>query len=215
MDRNRVVTITELNLWTALTQADGFRRSENPLFRQGLSSPVLVRLLLPLLLLRATNRLVVEEFEWLIVPRLVVLLRLCTCFCHRRLPRILDLDVESNCIVFRCCLIGSTYAEGSCNSDVPFCGMCSTQLCIGLSSFLLCVLSVDILLEGYTLRMAWSRGSFLRFLRRTLWSSLWMCPLHLGLRPFAVASTPLVARWLLLLGAPLVVPSCGRSLVAG
>ncbi len=32
MDRNRIVTITELNLWTALTQADGFRRSENPLF---------------------------------------------------------------------------------------------------------------------------------------------------------------------------------------
>ncbi len=32
MDRNRVVTITELNLWTALTQANGFRRSENPLF---------------------------------------------------------------------------------------------------------------------------------------------------------------------------------------
>ncbi len=33
MDQNRVVTITELNLWTALTQADGFRRSENPLFQ--------------------------------------------------------------------------------------------------------------------------------------------------------------------------------------
>ena len=45
MDRNRVVTITELNLWTALTQADGFRRFENPLFRQDLSLPVLVRLL--------------------------------------------------------------------------------------------------------------------------------------------------------------------------
>src|SRR6266581_8656959 len=41
MDRNRVVTITELNLWTALTQADGFRRVENPLSRQGLSLPVL------------------------------------------------------------------------------------------------------------------------------------------------------------------------------
>jgi len=34
MDRNRVVTITELNLWIALTQADGFRRSENPPFQQ-------------------------------------------------------------------------------------------------------------------------------------------------------------------------------------
>ncbi len=47
MDRNRVVTITELNLWTALTQANGFRRSENPLFRQGLLLPVLAHLLLP------------------------------------------------------------------------------------------------------------------------------------------------------------------------
>src|SRR6266581_9633045 len=54
MDRNRVVTITELNLWTALTQADGFRHSENPLFRQGPSSPVLVCLLLRWPLLRAT-----------------------------------------------------------------------------------------------------------------------------------------------------------------
>src|SRR6266702_2628939 len=34
MDRNRIVTITELNLWTALTQADGFRRFANPLFRR-------------------------------------------------------------------------------------------------------------------------------------------------------------------------------------
>src|SRR6266702_505423 len=42
IDRNRVVTITELNLWTALTQADGFRRSENPLFLQGLEGPILV-----------------------------------------------------------------------------------------------------------------------------------------------------------------------------
>ncbi len=33
MDRNCIVTITELNLWTALTQADGFRHSENPLFQ--------------------------------------------------------------------------------------------------------------------------------------------------------------------------------------
>ncbi len=45
IDRNRVVTITELNLWTALTQADGFRHFENPLFLQGLEGPTLVRLL--------------------------------------------------------------------------------------------------------------------------------------------------------------------------
>ncbi len=46
IDRNRVVTITELNLWTALTQADGFRRSENPPVLQGLGGLFLVRLLL-------------------------------------------------------------------------------------------------------------------------------------------------------------------------
>ncbi len=33
IDRHCVVTITELNLWIALTQADGFRHSENPLFQ--------------------------------------------------------------------------------------------------------------------------------------------------------------------------------------
>ncbi len=44
MDRNHVVTITELNLWTALTQANGFRHFENPLFRRDLSLPVLVHL---------------------------------------------------------------------------------------------------------------------------------------------------------------------------
>src|SRR6266702_4283386 len=70
MDQNCVVTITELNLWTALTQADGFRRSENPLSQQDPSSPVLVRLLLLLLLRGAMNWLVVEGFEWLIVPLL-------------------------------------------------------------------------------------------------------------------------------------------------
>src|SRR6266702_204131 len=63
IDRNRVVTITELNLWTALTQVDGFRRSENPLFQRGLSSLVLARLLPPWLLLRATSRLVVAGLE--------------------------------------------------------------------------------------------------------------------------------------------------------
>ncbi len=47
IDRNRVVTITELNLWTALTQADGFRRFENPPFLQDLGGPILVLLLPP------------------------------------------------------------------------------------------------------------------------------------------------------------------------
>ncbi len=215
MDRNRVVTITELNLWTALTQADGFRRSENPLFQQDPSSPVLVRLLLLLLLRGAMNWLVVEGFEWLIVPLLVVLLRLHTYFYRRLLLRILDLGVESNFAAFRCCLVGSTYAEGNCNSNVPFCGMCNTQLCVGLLSCLLLVPSACILLKGCTLHVAWLRGSFLRFLRRAPWFFLRMYPLHLGLHVFVAASTPVVGKWLLPLSAPLVVPSCECSLVDG
>ncbi len=87
MDRNRVVTITELNLWTALTQADGFRRSENPLFRQGPSLPILVRLLLPTLLLGAMNWLVVVEFEYLITQSKVVLHHRCSC--HPLWPHVL------------------------------------------------------------------------------------------------------------------------------
>src|SRR6266571_3496434 len=63
MDRNRVVTITELNLWTALTQADGFRCSENPLFQRDPSSPFLVHLLLWMLLHEAMYWLVAEGFE--------------------------------------------------------------------------------------------------------------------------------------------------------
>ncbi len=88
MDRNRVVTITELNLWTALTQADGFRRVENPLFLQGLSSPVLVRLPPLLLPLEAMNRLVAVGFECLITQLKVVLHRIHS---YRRLsPLVLD-----------------------------------------------------------------------------------------------------------------------------
>jgi len=79
MDRNHIVTITELNLWTALTQADGFRHSENPLFRRGLSSPVLVHLLLPMLLLRAMNWLVAVGFEYLLAQSKVVLRHRCSC----------------------------------------------------------------------------------------------------------------------------------------
>ncbi len=129
IDRNRVVTITELNLWTALTQADGFRRSENPLFQRGLSLLVLVRLLLPWPLLRAMSRLVVGEFGYLFVPPLIVLRHIC--FCHRLLLLVLDWDVGSNCIG-RYCSTCSTYAGDNCNSDVPFCGMCNTQLRVSL-----------------------------------------------------------------------------------
>src|SRR6266702_8385741 len=59
IDRNRVVTITEWNLWTALTHADGFRRSENPPFLQGLEGPILVLLLPRWPFLSAMHRLVV------------------------------------------------------------------------------------------------------------------------------------------------------------
>src|SRR6266581_6598464 len=59
IDWNRVVTITESNLWTALTQADGFRHSENPLFLLGLGGLVLVHLLLRWPFLSATCLLVV------------------------------------------------------------------------------------------------------------------------------------------------------------
>src|SRR6266702_2347341 len=160
MDRNRVVTITELNLWTALTQADGFRRSKNPLFQRGLSSQVLAHLLLPLPFLGATIQLVVVEFGWLIVPLLVVLLHLHMCFDHRLSLRVPGLDVGSSYAV---CprLIDSTYAGGNCDLNVPFCDTCSTQLRVDLLSFLLHVPSADIFHEGCTLRGAWLRGSFL------------------------------------------------------
>ncbi len=62
MDRNRVVTITELNLWTALTQADGFRCSENPLFLLSPGGSVLVLLLLRLTPLVTTYLLAAAEF---------------------------------------------------------------------------------------------------------------------------------------------------------
>ncbi len=88
MDRNRVVTITELNLWTTLTQADGFRHFENPLFPRGPSLLILVRLLLPTRLLGATNQLVVVKFEYLIVQSKVVLHHIH--FGHPLQPLILD-----------------------------------------------------------------------------------------------------------------------------
>ncbi len=142
MDRNRVVTITELNLWTALTQANGFRHSENPLFRQGLLSLVLARLLLLWPPLGAMSRLVAGGFECLIVLLLSVLRH--TRFYHRLLLLILGWDVGSSCI--DCCLVYSTYAGGNCDSNVPCYGRCNTQLHVGPLSFLLRVLSACTLL---------------------------------------------------------------------
>ncbi len=123
MDRNHVVTITELNLWTALTQADGFRCSENPLFRRGLSSLILVHLLLWWLLLRATCQLAAAVFECLSV---LLLFPRRKRFCHQPQLRVLGFDTESSFI--DCCLVCSIYAGGSCDSNVPFCDKCSTQL---------------------------------------------------------------------------------------
>ncbi len=97
MDWNCVVTITELNLWTALTQADGFRRVENPLFLQDLSLPILGRLLLLLLPLGATNQPVVVGFEYLIVRSKVVLRHIYSC--RLLSPHVLDWDVESNFVI--------------------------------------------------------------------------------------------------------------------
>src|SRR6266702_6170982 len=167
MDRNRVVTITELNLWTALTQADGFRRFENPLFQRGLSSQVLAHLLLPLPFLGATIQLVAVEFGWLIVPLSAVLLRPHMRFDHQLPLRVPGLGVGSSYAVYPR-LIDFSYSGGNCDSNVPFCDTCNTQLRVDLSSFLLLVLSADILHEGCTLRGAWSRDSFLHCLRRSL-----------------------------------------------
>src|SRR6266702_1488241 len=180
MDRNRVVTITELNLWTALTQADGFRRFENPLFRRDLSSLILVHLLLPMPPLGAMNWLVVVEFECPMVQSRVVLHR--KCFGHLLLPRVLDWGVGSSFVTRWVC---STYAEGSCNSDVPFCDRCSTQLPVGLLSFLLLlVLSTYIRLVEHILHGAYLRGLFLHFPLHILLCVLPTYSLHLGRSAF-------------------------------
>src|SRR6266702_7381547 len=132
MDRNRVVTITELNLWTALTQADGFRRSENPLFQRGPSSLILVRLLLRRPPPGAMCPLAAVEFECFLAPLLLALHHKHSC---RRPPLpVLDFVVGSS-FVGRCSIY-STYAGGNCDSNVPFCGKYNTQLRVGLVVFL-------------------------------------------------------------------------------
>src|SRR6266702_859920 len=199
MDRNRVVTITELNLWTALTQADGFRRVENPLFLQGPSLPVLVRLLLLLLPLKAMNWPVVAGSEYLIARSKAVLRRIYSC--RLLLLRVLDWGVESSFVIRWLC---STYAEDNCDSDVPFCDMCITQLREDLLSFLLLVPVACILPVEYTLLRAWLQGSSLRFRRRVPLFVLPMCPWHSGRSTFVGVSTPLDRKWLCRRGVPLV-----------
>src|SRR6266702_112840 len=132
IDRNRVVTITELNLWTALTQADGFRRSENPPFLQGLEEPILAHRRLRKLFLVAMYRLVVVMSSY---ERQRLLRRLRSC--RRRLLLALDLGVGSNLIG---CFVGnSTYVGDSCDLGVPFYDRCNTQLRVDPSVFLLLV----------------------------------------------------------------------------
>ena len=132
MDRNRVVTITELNLWTALTQANGFRRSENPLFQRGLSSLILVHLPSWRPLLGAMCLLVAVEFGCFLMPLLSVLRH--RHFCHRPPLHALGFDVASSFI--GCCLVCSMCAGGNCDSNVPFYGRYNTQLHVNPSAFL-------------------------------------------------------------------------------
>src|SRR6266702_5079965 len=144
MDRNHVVTITELNLWTALTQADGFRHFENPLFRRDPSLLVLVRLPQPMRLLEAMRWLVVARFGSLMVRLKVAV--------HRRhfgrllQPRVLGWDAGSSYVTHWVC---STYAEDSCDSGVLSYDRCNTQLRVDPLSLLLLVLFAYILRVGH------------------------------------------------------------------
>ncbi len=61
------------------------------------------------------------------------------------------------------CWFSSKYAEGSCDSGVPFYGMYSTQLHIGLFAFHLPTLFGGILLEGCIPLGASFLDSFLHF----------------------------------------------------
>src|SRR6266702_5964692 len=93
--------------------------------------------------------------------------------------------MESNYAIRWVC---STYAGDNCDSDVPFCGMCNTQLCGDLSSFLPLVLFACTLLVECTLLEAWLQGSFLRFRQHVLLFALLMYPLRLGRSTFVNAS---------------------------
>ncbi len=152
---------------------------------------------------------VVVGFECLLVPLLRVLRRKRSY--RRPLLRVPGFNVGSN---FECCSAYSTYAGGSCDSNVPFCGRCNTQLHVGLFAFLPLGFLVGTPLGAYILHEAWLRGLFLRFLRRDLESFLPMCPLRLGQASSVVASILVGVGWLPLHhGALSVVPSYGCSLV--
>ena len=144
------------------------------------------------------------------MPSSMVLLR--THFSHRPLLHTLDLGMGPS-VVDCCRWICSMYAAGNCNLNVPFCGMCNTQLHVGLLSFLLPILFAYILLRVRIPREAWLRGSFLHFPRCDLWFFPLMCPSHLDLSASFVVPILLGVRWLSPRDVPLIVLSCGCSLV--
>ncbi len=159
-----------------------------------------------------------EAMSWLVVVRFEYQMAQPTVVLHRRhfscllQPRVLDWGASSSYVIHWVC---STYAGDSCDSDVPFCGNCNTQLRIGLSSFLPLVLFACILLKGYTLCEAWLQGLFLRFPLRVPSFVLPMYPSRLGRLAFVWASILLGEGWLRLRDVPLVVPSYECSLVDG
>src|SRR6266702_1657954 len=107
----------------------------------------------------------------------------------------------------------STCAEGNCDSNVPSCDRCSTQLHVGLSFFLLLVLIAYILLAEYILHRVWLRGSFLHFLLHVLLFVLLMYPLHLGQSAFAWVAILLDEKWLHCRDVPSAVLLYGYNLV--
>src|SRR6266702_7398221 len=130
------------------------------------------------------NRLVVVESGCLIVRSKVVLRRIRSC--RLLSPRVLDWDVGSNCVIHWFC---STCAGGSCDSNVPSCDMCNTQLRGDLSSFLLLIPFAYTLLVECILLGAWLRGLFLHFQRHVPWFVLPMYPLHSGRSAYVGVST--------------------------
>ncbi len=118
MEWNRVVTITELSWWIALTQANGFRLLENPPVLGGPSLQGLGPLHVRLLLLEAKHLLIVAGFVLSFVPWWFLLQLRSD---HRLLPLFPGFDFCSRC------------AGGNCNWSVPFGDRCSTQLCLCLS----------------------------------------------------------------------------------
>ncbi len=161
-----------------------------------------------MLLLGATNWLVVVGFECLIMQPKVALHH--KRFGHPLWPHVPDWDVDSSCVTRWVC---SMCAGGNCDSDAPFCDRCNTQLHGGLLLFLLLILSAYIRLAEYILHGAWLRDSFPCSLLRILLFILLTYPLHLDQLAFAWVSILVDERWLYHHGVPSAVLSYGCSLV--